>query len=204
MGRRVSPLLIGASVVLAALVAILAALAFQSLNAPKLTGTSLGSKAAPDFHLRDSSGQAYSLDQFRGKVVVLTFLYTNCVDACPLTAELLRHADEAAGHPGDVVSLAVSVDPIGDTPANVAKFDSEHQMSEFGGRWHYLIGNGPDLQPVWQSYYMYAPAQPVPADVPNHGTGIYLIDKQGRERVFNDIDISAEDLARDELILAKQ
>src|SRR5436309_2040259 len=60
---------------------------------PKLTGTDLGKEPAPDFQLRDASGQAYALDQFRGKVVILTFLYTHCTDVCPLTAEILRHVD---------------------------------------------------------------------------------------------------------------
>jgi protein SCO1 len=180
-----------------------ARLALGSMQ-PRLTGTSLGKSPAPDFHLRDASGRATSLDQFHGKVVVLTFLYTNCTDTCPLEAEMLRHADEAAGHPADVQYLAVSVDPIGDTAANIAKFDAEHQLGELGSRWRYLIGTRDELSTVWHSYGIYAPVQPVAQGASNHSVGIYLIDKQGRERRYEDPDITAEELARDTLILARE
>jgi protein SCO1/2 len=169
---------------------------------PRLTGTVLDARPAPDFRLQDASGRTYSLEQLRGKAVVLTFLYTNCTDTCPLTAEMLRHADEAAGHPSNVVFVAISVDPTGDTPANIAAFDAKHHLDELGNRWLYLIGSQQDLDSVWHAYGIYAPTQPVDPGAPDHTTGIYLLDKQGRERVFTDVDIRAEDLARDVLILA--
>jgi protein SCO1/2 len=169
---------------------------------PRLTGTSLGNDPAPDFHLRDSSGQAYSLDQFRGHVVVLTFMYSTCPDYCPLEAELLRQADEAAGHPRDVVYLAVSVDPVGDTPQNIAKFEQEHQLGELGGRWHYLVGDPQELAAVWRSYYI-GVTPGLPPGEAGHTSAIYFIDKDGRRRALSELDVRAEDLARDELLLAR-
>jgi protein SCO1/2 len=169
----------------------------------RLTGTSLGTEKAPDFHLRDSNGQAFALDQFRGRVVVLTFLYTNCQDYCPLAAELLRHADEAAGHPKDVIYLAVSVDPIGDTPQNIAQFEQDHHLDELGDRWHYLIGNPGELAGVWKDYYIgVSPGLP-PGDA-GHSSVIYFIDKNGDRRVLTELDVRAEDLARNELVLARE
>ena len=44
-------------------------------------------KIAPDFALQDAADRPVTLDDFRGKVVVLHFLYTNCPDVCPLHAE---------------------------------------------------------------------------------------------------------------------
>jgi cytochrome oxidase Cu insertion factor (SCO1/SenC/PrrC family) len=70
--------------------------------------------------LRDSSGHAVTVTQFRGEVVALSFLYTQCPGARSLTAKLLRHADEAAGHPQDVVYVAVSVDPFRDNADTIA------------------------------------------------------------------------------------
>src|SRR6266436_5624930 len=55
-----------------------------------LQGTNLGSTPAPDFLLKDQFGHSISLAQFKGKPVVLTFLYTHCPDVCPLTAEKLH------------------------------------------------------------------------------------------------------------------
>ncbi|MEA2385586.1 MAG: hypothetical protein QOH72_5557, partial [Solirubrobacteraceae bacterium] len=67
-----------------------------------------------DFRLRDQDGRTVSLRQFRGRVVVLTFMYTTCRDTCPLTATQIRGALDDLGR--DVPALAVSVDPVNDTP----------------------------------------------------------------------------------------
>ena len=176
-------------------------------SSPKLTGTSLGVERAPDFQLRDSAGQAITLDQFRGKVVVLTFLYTHCTDYCPITAELLRHADEAAGHPGNVEYLAVSVDPAGDTPESIDAFNREHHLDELGDRWHYLVGTQGELAGVWKSYYIGVASGPsssslAPGDA-GHTSALYFIDPRGNRRLLTELDVGAEDIARNELILAK-
>src|SRR6266705_3576955 len=57
-----------------------------------LQGTNLEGVPAPDFHLKDQLGKPISLSQFKGKPVVLTFLYTHCPDVCPLTADKLHVA----------------------------------------------------------------------------------------------------------------
>ncbi|HEX7593562.1 MAG TPA: SCO family protein, partial [Anaerolineae bacterium] len=60
-----------------------------------LKGTDLGKIPAPDPKLTDQTGSAVSLADFRGKVVVLTFLYTHCPDECPLIASKLRVTSDA-------------------------------------------------------------------------------------------------------------
>ncbi len=63
--------------------------------------------------------------QYRGKAVLVTFLYANCPDICPLIASNLRVALNMLGRrDSEVQVIAVSVDPRGDTPANVAHFVS--------------------------------------------------------------------------------
>src|ERR1700736_3805410 len=52
-----------------------------------LQGSDLGNTPAPNFTLTDQAGKQISLAQFKGDPVILTFLYTNCPDQCPLTAE---------------------------------------------------------------------------------------------------------------------
>jgi protein SCO1 len=175
--------------------------------APQLAGTSLGAEPAPDFQLRDTAGNAVSLDQFRGKVVVLTFLYTHCTDYCPVTAELLRHADAAAGHPRNVEYIAISVDPTGDTPESIAAFSQEHHLDELGDRWHYLVGNPGELAGVWKSYYIGVASAANDGSLPpgeaGHSSALYFIDPRGNRRVLTELDVAAEDIARNELALAK-
>src|SRR6516162_1458068 len=77
-----------------------------------LQGTDLGSMPAPTFQLKDQFGNSISLAQFKGKPVVLTFLYTHCPDVCPLTAEKIHTAMQSLGsNAQNVAVVAVSMDP---------------------------------------------------------------------------------------------
>ena len=97
----------------------------------------------PDFTLTDQSGQKVSMADQRGKLVLLTFLYTNCPDVCPLITQNLNQALQMLGTKRDDVRvLAVSVDPEGDTPKAVDEYaKAHHLLPEF----HYLIGSRDEL-----------------------------------------------------------
>jgi protein SCO1/2 len=97
-----------------------------------------------DFTLRDEDGKQISLRQYRGKVVVLTFMYSTCQDTCPVTATTIRGALDDLGH--DVPTLAVSVDPANDTPDNAEAFLLKRGLSN--GRMHFLLGTRAQLAPV--------------------------------------------------------
>ena len=65
----------------------------------------------------------------RGKLVLVTFLYTNCPDVCPLITQNLNQALQMLGPKRDDVRvLAVSVDPAGDTPESVDKYAKAHHL----------------------------------------------------------------------------
>jgi protein SCO1/2 len=127
-----------------------------------------------DFALRDEAGRTVSLRQYRGRVVVLTFLYSTCRDTCPLTATTIRGALDEVGH--DVPALAVSVDPKNDTPDNAEAFLVKQRLS--GGRMHFLMGSRAQLAPVWDAYGI----QPQGRGF-EHSAYVLLIDKTGRQRV---------------------
>ena len=96
----------------------------QSAAGSGFYGTlALPAKAAPPIDLRNYLGQPVALSSYRGKAVLVTFLYANCPDVCPLIASNLRVALNMLGREDSHVQvIAVSVDPRGDTPANVARF----------------------------------------------------------------------------------
>jgi len=127
-----------------------------------------------DFTLRDQGGRAVSLRQYRGQVVVLTFLYSTCRDTCPVTATTIRGALDEVGH--DVPALAVSVDPKNDTPGNAQSFLVKQRLS--GGRMHFLMGSRAQLAPVWRDYGIQPQGQGF-----EHSAYVLLIDKAGRQRV---------------------
>ncbi len=167
-----------------------------SISQSGLQGTDLGSTLAPDFHLTDQFGKPISLSQFRGEPVVLTFMYTHCPDICPLTAEKLHQVQQELGKDAShVMMLAVSIDPKGDTKAAALNFSQAHKLTT---NWHYLIGTQDQLSPVWNAYSIYT--QPAQNKV-THTDALYLIDKQGRERIFFADDFTNDQLTNDLKIL---
>jgi protein SCO1 len=152
-------------------------------------GVDLGGTPAPNFTLTDQTGQKVSLSQFRGKAVVLTFMYTHCPDVCPLTAEHLHTTMQQLGSQAkDVAVVAVSTDPKRDDQAAALNFTKAHNMQDY---WHYLIGSNKELSAVWSGYNIYAQAQ---QNNVNHSMAVYVIDQQGKERTYFDTSFTPQQL----------
>jgi cytochrome oxidase Cu insertion factor (SCO1/SenC/PrrC family) len=103
---------------------------------------------APDFTLKDQSGQAVTLSSLRGQVVVVTFMDPQCVSLCPINAQLLSAAESDLAPNIRPVLLVVSV-AADRTPADVSSFVS-HVSWRSG--WHWLLGNQAELQAVWSTW----------------------------------------------------
>jgi protein SCO1 len=106
-------------------------------------------EAAFDFTLADQHGRPTSLRSARGKVVVLTFLYTACQDLCPAQAGEIVDAVTRVGGKG-VVVYGVSVDPVGDTPQHIDAWLAAHGLTN--APVEYLSGSRRQLEPVWRAY----------------------------------------------------
>lgn len=165
--------------------------------APTLQGTDLGSTPAPPFQLVDQTGATISLAALKGHPVVLTFMYTHCPGPCPLLASKFYKASELLGKQAQqVIWLAVSLDPHGDTPASATQFVAAHQLT---GLLHFLLGTTAQLEPVWNSYFVVVESQ-VNAQGTNtmtHSVGVFLLDQQGRERVYLNDTMTSQQLATD-------
>jgi protein SCO1/2 len=106
-------------------------------------------KAAPSISLENYLGQHVTLSQYRGKVVLVTFLYTHCPDVCPLIASSLKTTEAKLGPAASKVqAIAVSVDPRGDTRKSVADFLKARGMT---GKMQYLLGSAGQLGRVWSA-----------------------------------------------------
>jgi protein SCO1/2 len=181
---------------LALLAAFLAAAAVAWVRWPTqltlLPGTDLGGAPAASFQLTDHRGVAVALDQFRGRPVVLAFLYTSCPDVCRLTAAGLKEAlslmDDDAGR---VQLLAVSVDPTGDDPAAVRRFLTRYAL---GDRMLYLTGPSESLPEVWRSYHLSVDERGVKG-LDDHTDAIFVLDRHGRERALLRSDFDPSELA---------
>lgn len=150
---------------------------------------------APDFTLRDEEGGRVSLGEYRGRVVMLTFLYSTCGDTCIVIAQQIRGAlDELESeHARLPVVLIVSADPAADTPAHVRRFLSEVSLS---GRVLYLTGTLSQLRQVWRAYGV-KPAS-VGARAFDEYAPVLLIDPSGHKRVlFEAEELTPEALSHD-------
>lgn len=126
-----------------------------------------------DFALRDQDGSLIRSGDTRGKVAVVTFLYTTCRDTCPLVASQIAQALDHLGHPVPV--LAVSVDPANDTPALARRFLRMRQLQD---RMHFLLGTRAQLEPVWKAYYVRPQGEGY-----EHSSYVILLDREGRQRI---------------------
>jgi len=94
--------------------------------------------ALPDAAYIDQSGKSLHLTGFRGRTLVIGFIYTNCADQCPLlTAKFGSLAAQVPPHRFEL--LEISVDPERDTPAAIANFARAHGVH--GDDWRILTGN---------------------------------------------------------------
>ena len=170
----------------------------SSPSAPSLQGTDLGSVPAPTFQLVDQTGATIQLSALKGHPVVLTFMYSHCPGPCPLLASKLYKASQILGKQAQQVTwLAVSLDPHGDTPASATQFVAVHQLT---GQLHFLLGTTIQLEPIWKAYFVTVESQLNAQGTGStimHSVGVFLLDQQGRERVYLNDTMTPQQLATD-------
>jgi protein SCO1 len=153
---------------------------------------------AANFSLTDQYGHRVTLSQYRGHVVVLTFIHSLCHDTCPFMVEQIKGALNELPQSGrGIPAIGVSVAPAEDTVAHRKRFLAKHQMT---GRIAFVNGPLPEMRKVWHAYSI----EPVTPKI-DHSTFVLLIDKRGIERVgFAADQLTPEDLAHDIGVLQKE
>jgi protein SCO1/2 len=159
-------------------------------------------RPAPALDLRTASGARVDLSRDRGKAVLVTFLYTQCPDVCPLIATRLSQAlDQLGPRAADARLIAVSVDPKGDTPAHVTRFLRTHHLT---GRMQYAIGSAAQLRPTWKRWGVLAVTDTTNANLVNHSALVYGIDGSGRITTIYPSNLRPTDVAHDIPVLASR
>jgi protein SCO1/2 len=143
---------------------------------------------APPLALTDHTGRAVTLDDYRGKAVLLFYGFTHCPDVCPMTlAKLARVTDRLGRRADDVQILLVTVDPERDTPAALGEY-----VRRFTPRAAGLTGDSAALAEAYRGYGVYTIEGGGPAGHAGHGDAagagpsmthssvVYGIDRRGR------------------------
>jgi protein SCO1/2 len=156
-------------------------------------------RAAPPIALHDAAGRPVTLAGQRGRYVLVTFIYVNCPDVCPLIAQNLNSALRRLGSARkDVRVLAVSVDPKGDTAAAVRRYAAQRGLlPEF----RYLIGSRAALRKTWAAWHVLA-VQRNP-ELVDHVAYTALIDRTGKQRVLYDSQVKARQVLHDLRVLMR-
>ncbi len=150
--------------------------AFESTD---ITGADFGQS----FALTDHTGRVRSLEDFRGKVVVVFFGFTHCPDVCPTTLAELASTVRKLGPAGEKVQvLLITVDPERDTPDVLAKY-----VTAFHPAFLALRGNADETKRVAKEfkviYQKVAGAKPENYSM-DHSAGSYIFDQNGRLRLY--------------------
>ena len=136
---------------------------------------------APRFSLVDQTGKRVAIGDFRGTIIIVTFLFTHCTDVCPVLPQMLARVDQqfSAAEQERFRFVGISVDPRRDTPQQLKQFLGERGLSE--SRWTLLTGSVKELTQVTADYGVVV--RPDPRGDLVHNTVFVLIDAAGRERV---------------------
>lgn len=167
------------AVVLAALLVAACARQGPKFDASDITGASFGR----DFALQDPQGKTRTLEDFRGKVVVVFFGYTQCPDVCPATLAALAQAMKKLGsRAGQVQVLFITVDPDRDTAKLLGKY-----VPAFDPHFLGLRGDDDTTAKVAKEFHILY--NKVPGATPgsytvDHSAGSYVYDPQGRLRLY--------------------
>jgi protein SCO1/2 len=155
----------------------------QSPKVPFANTDITGLDYAKGFALIDHNGKSRTLADFKGKVVVVFFGYTQCPDVCPTTLSELAGIKKALGSEADRLQVIfITLDPQHDTPELLAGFVPAFDSSFLG-----LWGEQAVIDKVAKDFKVFAqkvPSKDGKSYTIDHTAGSYVFDDQGRIRLF--------------------
>lgn len=155
-----------------------------------LTGASYGR----DFRLLDAQGRERSLADFRGKVVLLYFGFTQCPDVCPTALSRAAEVKTLLGAEGERLQVIfVTIDPERDTPQVIQPYVTAFDPSFLG-----LYGDAQRTRETAAEFKVFYQKVPTGGSYTmDHSTLSYAFDPQGRLRLALRHEQNAQDYAQD-------
>jgi protein SCO1 len=159
-----------------------------------------GAEYARTLALTDQHGVPRTLEQFKGKVTVVFFGYTQCPDVCPATMAELAQIKKSLGKDGErVQGIFVTVDPQRDTPEILKNY-----MASFDPGFIALRGTPEQTKAAakeFKVFYAITPGKTETSYTVDHTAGSFVFDARGRVRLFVRYGTGSEALAADLKVL---
>jgi protein SCO1 len=153
----------------------------------------------PPFALVDQSGTTVRSESLRGHALVVSFVFTTCVEACPLiTAQLVRAQARARTEKldGRVRFVSITLDPVTDTPDVLRRYADAHGVDPTS--WHFLTGASDDVARVIRAFGLTIGRSRdagVARDRIVHGSLVVLVDSKGRiAEALTDLELDPDGL----------
>jgi cytochrome oxidase Cu insertion factor (SCO1/SenC/PrrC family) len=139
---------------------------------------------------------AYDVEPaLRDKAVAVTFLDTQCTEACPIVARQIGDAMRLlSGDRARILAVAFSVDPVNDTPARVRAFLDRYDARE---DLSYVSGTVSELRPVWDGFKILPSVDTKDSNMHSAPVRVYDAEGQWRSTLHPGVDLSAANLAHD-------
>ena len=155
-----------------------------------------GADYARELDLPDAEGRRRTLADFKGKLVVVFFGYTQCPDVCPTTMAELAQVKKSLGADGErIQGVFVTIDPERDTPALLKAY-----MGSFDPSFVALRGDAEQTAATakeFKVFYAKVPGKTEGSYTMDHTAGSYVFDAAGKLRLFVRYGSGAEALAAD-------
>jgi protein SCO1/2 len=169
---------------LLSLIALSAALAACDAGSQRFNSVDItGADYAEGFSLTDHTGAKRTLADYRGKVVVVFFGFTQCPDVCPTTLADMAEVKKRLGKDGDALQgIFITVDPERDTQQLLGQYVPGFDSSFVG-----LRGNAEETAAVakeFKVFYQKVPGSTATSYTIDHTAGSYVFDRNGKIRLF--------------------
>ena len=159
-----------------------------------------GASFAQDLRLKDHLGNLRTMKDFKGKIAVVFFGFTQCPDVCPTSMTTMAEVKRLLGAQGDQLQvLFITVDPERDTQALLKEY-----MANFDPSFIALRPEPDELKDVaagFKIYYKKVPGSTPTSYTMDHSAGKYIFDTEARVRLFSAYGTDAATIASDIQIL---
>jgi protein SCO1/2 len=142
---------------------------------------------APDFALTTQKGETLRLADLRGKVLLVSFIFTTCNGTCPATTHRMCQVQEALKARGlfkedRVRLLSITLDPVRDTPEVLKRYMQLYDADP--AVWSFLTGPASQVERTIAAWGMWA--RPAANGQLDHPSRVFLVDRQGQIReIYN-------------------